>query len=119
MSATAPTIACRCFTRTAASCGNTCSIRRRAGRRGPGSAWGLDFSPLDKRQNFFVLFDGTNAMLETVRRKDGVVVGTFGRQGRNAGEFHYLHAGKFDSRGNFYTGEVDTGKRLQKWVPAE
>jgi DNA-binding beta-propeller fold protein YncE len=87
--------------------------------RGPGSAWGLDFSPLDKRQNFFVLFDGTNAMLETVRRKDGVVVGTFGRQGRNAGEFHYLHAGKFDSRGNFYTGEVDTGKRLQKWVPAE
>jgi hypothetical protein len=27
--------------------------------------------------------------------------------------------GKFDSRGNFYTGEVDTGKRLQKWVPVE
>jgi hypothetical protein len=30
-----------------------------------------------------------------------------------------VHAGKFDSHGNFYTGEVDTGKRLQKWVPVE
>jgi hypothetical protein len=30
-----------------------------------------------------------------------------------------VHVGKFDSRGNFYTGEVDTGKRLQKWVPIE
>jgi hypothetical protein len=32
---------------------------------------------------------------------------------------HWVHVGKFDSRGNFYTGEVDTGKRLQKWVPSE
>jgi DNA-binding beta-propeller fold protein YncE len=87
--------------------------------RGPGSAWGLAFSPLDKKQNYFVLIDGTNEVLETVRRKDGVVVGTYGRPGRGAGEFHFLHVGKFDSRGNFYTGEVDTGKRLQKWVPAE
>jgi hypothetical protein len=30
-----------------------------------------------------------------------------------------VHVGKFDSRGNFYTGEVDTGKRLQKWAPVE
>jgi hypothetical protein len=50
---------------------------------------------------------------------DGAVVGTSGRAGREVGEFHWVHAGKFDSRGNFYTGEVDTGKRLQKWVPAE
>ena len=41
------------------------------------------------------------------------------RAGRNAGEFHYVHVAKFDSRGNLYTGEVDTGKRLQKWVPVE
>ena len=87
--------------------------------RGPGSSWGLAFSPLDRKQNFFVLVDGTNEVLETVRRKDGVVVGSFGRPGRNAGEFHFLHVAKFDSRGNLYTGEVDTGKRLQKWVPAE
>ena len=87
--------------------------------QGPGSAWGLAFSPLDKKQNYFVLIDGTNNVLETVRRKDGVVVGTTGRPGRETGEFHWVHVGKFDSRGNFYTGEVDTGKRLQKWVPAE
>ena len=87
--------------------------------RGPGSSWGLDFSPLDKEQNFFVLVDGSNEALETVRRKDGIVVGSFGHAGRNAGEFHYVHVAKFDSRGNLYTGEVDTGKRLQKWVPVE
>jgi len=84
-----------------------------------GSSWGLAFSPLDKKQNFFVLIDGTNNVLETVRRSDGAVVGTFGRPGRETGEFHWVHVGKFDSRGNFYTGEVDTGKRLQKWVPVE
>ena len=39
MSATAPTTACRCFARTAASCGNSCSIRHTQGpglRLGPG-----------------------------------------------------------------------------------
>ena len=87
--------------------------------KGSGSAWGLAFSPLDKKQKYFVLIDGTNNVLETVRVSDGAVVGTFGGPGRNAGEFHWVHAGKFDSRGNFYTGEVDTGKRLQKWVPVE
>jgi len=87
--------------------------------RGPGSAWGLAFSPLDRKQNYFLLTDGTNNVLETVRRRDGAVVGVTGRPGRNAGDFHWVHVGAFDSRGNFYTGEVDTGKRLQKWVPAE
>jgi DNA-binding beta-propeller fold protein YncE len=84
---------------------------------GPGSAWGIGFSPLDKGQNYFVLIDGTNNEIKTVRISDGAVVGTSGRGGRQAGEFHWVHAGAFDSQGNFYTGEVDTGKRLQKWVP--
>jgi hypothetical protein len=79
----------------------------------------LAFSPLDRKQNFFVLVDGSNGVLESVRRKDGAVVRSFGRPGRNAGEFHYVHVAKFDSRGNLYTGEVDSGKRLQKWVPVE
>ena len=61
--------------------------------------------------------DGTNNIVETVRRKDGVVVGTYGRPGRAAGEFHWVHYGKMDSKGNLFTGEVDTGKRMQKWVP--
>jgi hypothetical protein len=87
--------------------------------KGAGSAWGLAFSPLDKRQNYFFLIDGTNNVVDTVRVKDGAIVGTTGRPGREVGEFHWVHAAKFDSRGNLYTGEVDTGKRLQKWVPAE
>jgi len=66
-----------------------------------------------------MLIDGTNNVLETVRRRDGVVVASTGRPGRNAGEFHWVHVGTFDSRGNFYTGEVDTGKRLQRWVPVQ
>ena len=86
--------------------------------RGPGSSWGLAFSPLDKKQDFFVLvLDGSNEVLETVRREDGLVVGSFGRPGRNTGEFHFLHVANLTLRGNLYTGEVDTGKRLQKWVP--
>ncbi len=87
--------------------------------QGSGSAWTLAFSPLDKKQKYFVLLDGTNNVMESVRVSDGAVVSTFGGPGRNAGQFHWVHAGAFDSRGNFYTGEVDTGKRLQKWVPVE
>ena len=87
--------------------------------KGSGSTWSLAFSPLDKRQKYFVLLDGTNNVMESVRVADGAVVGTFGGSGRNAGQFHWVHAGAFDSRGNFYTGEVDTGKRLQKWAPVE
>jgi len=87
--------------------------------RGSGSSWGIAFSPRDKKQNYFVVIDGTNNVLDIVRRHDGAIVGTSGRPGRGAGEFHWVHVGTFDSRGNFYTGEVDTGKRLQKWVPVE
>ena len=58
-------------------------------------------------------------LAHVTQNADGAVVGTFGRPGRNTGDFHSVHVGKFDSRGNFYTGEVDTGKRLQKWVPVE
>ena len=84
-----------------------------------GSTWGIAFSPLDRKQDYFVLIDGTNNVIETVRRKDGTVVGTYGGPGRETGQFHWVHVGKFDSKGNLYTGEVDTGKRLQKWVPLQ
>ena len=86
--------------------------------QGSGSSWGVAFSPLDKEQANFVLLDGTNNEMKTVRVADGAVLATTGRPGRQAGEFHWVHAGAFDSKGNFYTGEVDTGKRVQKFVPA-
>jgi hypothetical protein len=43
------------------------------------------------------------------------VVGSFGGNGRNAGQFHWIHAMAVDSKGNVYTAEVDTGKRVQKF----
>jgi len=43
------------------------------------------------------------------------VVGSFGRGGRNAGEFHWVHAMAVDQLGNVYTGEVDNAKRIQKF----
>ena len=74
MSATAPTTACRCSARTARF------VRQfvfEPDTRGPGSAWGLAFSPLDKKQKYFVLIDGTNKVMETVRRNDGTVVRSY------------------------------------------
>jgi len=44
------------------------------------------------------------------------VSGRLGRPGRYAGEFHWVHDLAIDSKGNLYAGEVDTGKRAQKFV---
>jgi hypothetical protein len=33
------------------------------------------------------------------------------------GQFHFVHVATMDSKGNLYTGEVDSGKRVQKFVP--
>ena len=50
-----------------------------------------------------------------IKREDGSVVGSFGHSGRNAGQFHWVHAMAIDPKGNVYTAEVDTGKRIQKF----
>ena len=34
-----------------------------------------------------------------------------------AGQLYYIDGIAADSHGNIYTGEVDTGKRIQKFVP--
>jgi hypothetical protein len=43
-------------------------------------------------------------------------LGRLGRSGRATGEFHWLHQVSVDTHGNIYTAEVDTGKRIQKFV---
>ena len=50
-----------------------------------------------------------------LKRDDGTVVGQFGRSGRNAGQFHWIHAMAVDAKGNVYTAEVDNAKRIQKF----
>jgi len=50
-------------------------------------------------------------------RNDGTVAGSFGGNGRYAGQLHWIDAVAVDSKGNVYTGEVEDGKRIQKFVP--
>lgn len=52
--------------------------------------------------------DNDAQVLEFTR--DGKNVGSLGRLGRYAGEFHWVHAIAIDSRGNLLSGEVDSGK---------
>jgi DNA-binding beta-propeller fold protein YncE len=82
---------------------------------GNGSAYDLAFSH-DAAQKFLLVADGENNVIWTLLRSDGSVQGTTGHAGRNAGQFHHVHAIVSDSKGNLYTGEVETGRRVQKFA---
>jgi hypothetical protein len=58
-----------------------------------------------------------NNVVWIVNRNDGSVAGRFGGMGHSGGLFHWLHVATMDSHGNVYAGEVETGKRVQKFVP--
>lgn len=83
--------------------------------RGNGAIWALALSS-DKDQRFLIYADGENNLVRVVDRRSGEILTTFGRSGRNAGEFHWVHQIAVDSKGNIYTGEVDTAKRLQRFI---
>ena len=82
---------------------------------GNGSVWDIVLSG-DLQQRWLHLADGRNNQVLTLERETGAVVGTLGRSGRYAGEFHWVHDLAIDSNGNLYAGEVDSGKRVQKFV---
>jgi hypothetical protein len=81
---------------------------------GSGSTWDVDTSS-DKDQTCIYNPDGTNQVVWTLLRKNLKVLGSFGNNGRSAGQFHWVHNLATDSSGNIYTAEVDTGKRAQKF----
>ena len=83
---------------------------------GNGSVWDLVISR-DAEQKWLIMADGRNNEIEILNRQTGAPVSQFGRNGRYAGEFHWVHDLAIDSHGNLYAGEVDTGKRVQKFVP--
>ena len=83
--------------------------------RGNGSVWDVDLSH-DPPQTWLYNADGENNHVWTLLRESGKVLAKFGRNGRQAGQFHWVHNLAVDSRGNIYTTEVDTGKRAQKFV---
>jgi hypothetical protein len=51
-----------------------------------------------------------------VDRATGTTLDHFGFFSHAGGGFHWLHMVATDSKGNVYTGEVDTGKRVQRFL---
>ena len=82
---------------------------------GNGSVWDIELSA-DPAQTWLYVPDGTNMKVWILRRDDLSVAGSFGRGGRNAGQFNWVHNIAADSQGNLYTTEVNTGKRVQRFV---
>ena len=83
---------------------------------GNGAVWDLNFWP-DRQQTYLISVDGENNEMRILRRSDGAVVGTVGRSGRWAGQFHWVHNIAVDSDGNVFTTEVDNANRVQKFKP--
>lgn len=83
--------------------------------RGAGSVWDIVLSD-DAEQKYLFVTDGTNNEIHIVLRENGEALGSFGHPGRSAGQFHWVHTMAIDSHGNLFTGDVDTGKRVQKFT---
>jgi hypothetical protein len=80
-----------------------------------GSTGGMAFSQ-DRDQRYLFVSDIMQNCVWILNRKDMKPIGRFGFSGHNGGGFHWLHMIATDSKGNIYTGEVDSGKRVQKFV---
>jgi DNA-binding beta-propeller fold protein YncE len=83
--------------------------------RGNGSVWDLDFSR-DLGQTYLYTADGENNHVWLLARASGKTLSRFARSGRYAGQLHWVHNLAVDSKGNVYTTEVDSAKRVQKFL---
>ncbi len=70
----------------------------------------------DADQSCLYAADLWNGVFHVLDRATGAVVDKVGRTGRQTGEFNWLHSLAVDSAGNVYTGEVETGQRVQKFT---
>lgn len=80
-----------------------------------GSVWDIAFSK-DPGQQFLYVADGANEHVYILDRKSMKVLTSFGSGGRQPGQFLGVHSIATDSKGNIYTTETYTGKRLQKFT---
>lgn len=80
-----------------------------------GTAVSMNFST-DKAQSCLYIGDNANMAVYILNRGNLQELGRLGRHGRMPGEFQYLHQVSLDTKGNLYTAEVDTGKRIQKFL---
>jgi hypothetical protein len=83
---------------------------------GLGSTDGVELDPLDTERRFIYVPDAMDNKIWTLDRETLEVVYSWGRGRIQPGQFDWLHYIAFDSRGNMYTGEVQTGHRIQKFV---
>jgi len=70
----------------------------------------------DPDQSCLYVGDLANGTFYIINRDNLEELDRIGRSGRQVGEFHWIHALAVDSQGNVYTGEVDTGQRVQKFA---
>jgi DNA-binding beta-propeller fold protein YncE len=80
-----------------------------------GSVWDIAFSR-DPQQRFLYVADGANEHVYILDRQSLEILSQFGTGGRQPGQFLGVHSIAVDSKGNIYTTETYTGKRLQKFV---
>jgi DNA-binding beta-propeller fold protein YncE len=83
--------------------------------KGAGSTWEIAFST-DPQQRFIYLTDGQNERVRIVERDTMTELASFGRGGRQPGEFYGVHSIAVDSKGNIYTTETFEGKRVQRFL---
>ena len=70
----------------------------------------------DAAQKYLYVADGANGRVYVLNRADGKELSSFGRTGRMAGEFKWVHNMAIDRQGNLYTSEVGYGRRVQKFA---
>jgi len=80
-----------------------------------GSVWDMVLSH-DAAQKYLYVADGANGRVYVLNRADGKELSSFGRTGRMAGEFKWVHNMAIDRQGNLYTSEVGYGRRVQKFA---
>jgi hypothetical protein len=71
----------------------------------------------DPQQKYLFVADAHNDVIWTLERQSGKTLGYFGGSGRLAGQMTFPNSIGIDTQGNVYVGEVDMGKRIQKFAP--
>ena len=102
---------CRCSGSTGPSSANSSS----SADTPAGNGFSVAFSP-DADQEHLYVADAGNGRVRIYDRSTLQELTNFGRIGRYAGQFIFLHNVAVDSEGNVYTAEVGGGRRVQKFL---
>jgi DNA-binding beta-propeller fold protein YncE len=78
-----------------------------------GTVYAFEFSK-DPKQQFLYVADAANGKIRILDRDSLEVLGSFGRWGRQAGQFMVPHNMATDAKGNLYIAEIREG-RIQKF----